>query len=599
MKNRYSVIKIIFLIFLLNVNNACEDILEKTPDGTMTLDEVLSDYDRTKGLLSAAYSQMVLARDNLFFFQTLETLSDNGFEPREDGYSSYWWNSGQLSKTNACVWPGIGFGGDPGNAPTAWWGINWKGVRFANIAINEIPNSTVVSELEKSRWINQAKLLRAYYYFQLIQFYGPLPFFDVPFEADFSDWKSLERPTYHEIATRIADECDEVIASGYLPLSRPTNELALLPAGFAYALKSRVLLYNASPLNNPENDKTKWQLAADAAKDLLDLEAYYLVDIDQYESLFTSPFATNVPEIIYRSHLEDSHIGNVNGISLANYGLANCHKTGDNPTQELVDCFEMKNGAIPVSYINSDHTSVTINPAAIEAGYGEGEGDNPYLNRDERFYKNILFNGADFGVPSGVEFNAIIETFVGGGQGFNDNVSSETKFSCTGYYARKGRDVRYYGPNGLGNGVAHHMVIFRLAEAYLNYAEALCELDDLNGAMEQLNVIRERANQPRIQDIPGFTSTKEFIRERIRNERRVEFCMEDLRFFDQRRWKILGETNKVVTGMRITKVADNVFNYQRVKVYDRLSYTDKYLVLPIAQDEAKKLSGIEQPEPWR
>ena len=86
---------------------------------------------------------------------------------------------------------------------------------------------------------------------------------------------------------------------------------------------------------------------------------------------------------------------------------------------------------------------------------------------------------------------------------------------------------------------------------------------------------------------------------RIRNERRVEFCLEQGRFMDQRRWKILSQTNRFVTGMRITKGDDGKFSYERRKIRDYQSYTDKYLVMPIPLDDAKKMVGMTQPEAWQ
>ena len=213
MKIKMSIIKISILSILL-LFVGCEDVLEKTPDGTKTLDQILEDHDLTEGLLSAAYSMMETVRDNIFWFQTLEVLSDNAFTPREDGFSAYWWHNGLLSKNQPCVWPGTGAGGSASNTEAAWWYLNWYGARLANLAIKYIPQSTVITETEMRNWVDQARLLRAYYYFQLIQYYGPLPFFDEPFEADFTGWQDITRPTYNEIATTIADECDAVISNG-------------------------------------------------------------------------------------------------------------------------------------------------------------------------------------------------------------------------------------------------------------------------------------------------------------------------------------------------------------------------------------------------
>ncbi|HRU63657.1 MAG TPA: RagB/SusD family nutrient uptake outer membrane protein, partial [Paludibacteraceae bacterium] len=302
------------------------------------------------------------------------------------------------------------------------------------------------------------------------------------------------------------------------------------------------------------------------------------------------------------------HINNTNGLNISPYPYANIPalwNCGESPTQELVDCFEMTNGALPVTYNDATHTNVTINPDAAAVGYSESTGGNPYLNRDARFYVDVLYNGANYGVPTNCIEPVIVESYVGGAHGFNDIISMETKTSCTGYYSRKDKDVKFWGPNQSGLGPEIHWVFFRLAEFYLNKAEALCELNDLEGAKDALNVIRQRARQPKIEDVPGFSNTKEFLRERIRNERRIELCLEGWRFHDQRRWKILDKTNRLVTGMRIT-VADRdehgkpiSFNYNRVKVRDYQSYTNKYLVMPIPINDAKKMTGMTQPEAWQ
>ncbi|TAN18588.1 MAG: RagB/SusD family nutrient uptake outer membrane protein [Chitinophagaceae bacterium] len=597
MKSYQIIISIVVLSCSLLITGGCKKALDVAPSGRLTLKDVLNNYNETEGLLTAAYSQFITHDDNLYWFQTLEDLTDNAFEAREDLGACYWWRTGQLSVTNQVTNPSTGASGSPGND---WWNIFWKGIRLANIAIQDIPQSPQVSDLEKKQWVAQARLLRAYYYFQLLEFYGPMPFIDKPFDVNFTGWDNLKRPTYNEITQRIAAECDTIIQSKILPITQPANQLGLLSAGFAYALKSRVLLYNASPLNNPDNDSKKWQEAASAAKDLINLNVYQLIDMDHYNDLWTAPYGTIVPGIIYRCPSDQSELMDLNGVPLGSYGLYNCYKGGQMPTQELVDCFEMKNGALPVAYTDGTHLQIKINPAAAEDGYSESVGGNPYENRDARFYKDILYNGADYGVPTGVDFHAIINTYIGGAQHFTSDVASgDEKYTTTGYYSRKAHDVRWYGTNGGGNGIHSYKVVFRIAEAYLNYAEAECELGNLDQAKWALNMIRTRALQPKIEDVPDFVNTQSFLLNRIRNERRVEFCLEGYRFFDVRRWDILNQTGQVITGMMISKVSDTTFEYQRVTTYKNLSYSDKYLVLPIPQDEAKKIPGILEPVPWR
>jgi len=593
--------KILYTLFLAVIFIGCEDVLEKTPDGTMTLDKVLNNYDRTKGLLSLAYGKIYQNRDQIaFVMQPIECLTDNAFWAAT--YNTYDWHNGALSLSNPVInWPW--------NTPSErLWPEFWQGVRFANIAIETLPLSTLITEQERDMWVAEARILRCWYYMQLLEFYGPLPWIDQPFEPDYDGWNTLTRPTYDEIATIIDDECMDVVTSNALPNRRSSAQAEFVSNGVALAIRARVLLNNASPLNNPSNDIEKWQRAADAAQDVINLSEYHLVDMADYKNLFVGSFRTDISEIIWRSPSENKHINNTNGLNISSYPYAsipalwNC---GESPTQELVDCFEMTNGALPTTYNDATHTSVTINPDAAAAGYSESTGGDPYANRDARFYVNILYNGANYGVPTSCTEPVIVESYVGGAHGFNDVISLETKNSCTGYYSRKDKDVRFWGPNQAFAGPDVHWVFFRLAEFYLNKAEALCEVGDLDGAKASLNIIRERALQPKIEDVPGFSNTQEFLRERIRNERRIELCLEGWRFHDQRRWKILENTNRLITGMRITVATTDgegkpaTFNYQRVKLRDYQSYTNKYLVLPIPIDDAKKMTSLTQPEAWQ
>ncbi len=574
----------------------CAKVLEKTPDGQTTLDKVLGNYNRSKGLIDAAYGEIYQGRDHIaFVYHPIETLTDNAFWAAT--YNAYEWHNGALSLSNPVInWPW--------NSPSEQlWPDFWRGIRLANNAIKYLPESTAITEQERATWIAEARVLRCWYYMNLLEFYGAVPWIEDPIEPTFTGYNDLVRPTFDEIATKIESELLSVIQAGILPDRQPAADARRVDKGIAYSIRARVLLYNASKLNNPENDKTKWRRAADAAQDVIDLPGYQLVPMSDYKKLFTGAFATPVSEIIWRAWTDNSHINNTNGVDVGSYPHAainhmwNC---GESPTQELVDCFEMKNGALPVKYNDATRTSVTVTPGAAQLGYSEDVGGDPYSNRDARFYINVLYNGANYGVPYNCTEPYIIETFVGGRNGFNDVISQETQRSCTGYYSRKDKQIKYWGPGGSSGNDPTHWVFFRLAEFYLQKAEALLELDDLGGAMEALNVIRVRAEQPRIQEVPEFTASKEFLEARIRNERRIEYCLEgQYRFVDQRRWKILNETNRFITGMRITKGADGKFSYQRKKIRDYQSYTDKYLVMPIPLEDAKKMTGMVQPQPWQ
>jgi hypothetical protein len=598
-----KIITVLIVLALPACWQGCESVLDKVPDGQITLEKVLTNYGRSKALIDVVYNEVYNYRDQIIFhFTPFDVLTDNAYKD-ENVFSCYKWHNGALAISNPVITDDA-----PGAGRSQWqlWPDFWYGVRLANNAIKYLPQSTVISPQERDRWVAEARVLRCWYYMNLIEFYGPMPWIDFPFEADFAGWNDLVRPTYDEIATQISNELMDVIASGVFPNRQTNQEFHRVSNGLAYAIRARVLLNNASPLNNPGNDLDKWQRAANAAQDVIALPEYEMVPMADYKTLFVSPLPAQ--EVIWWGG-DNGHINNVNGVDVNPYpyspptiSIPAPDNVGGCPTQELVDCFEMTNGALPVTYNDNTHSNVTVTPGAAAAGYSEADGGNPYANRDARFYIDILYNGANYGVPYNCTGDYIIETFVGGRNGFNDVLSRGSKLTNTGYYNRKDTQIEYWGPGVMGSGGQQptHWVHFRLAEFYLNKAEALCETGDLPNARIALNIVRERAGQPKIENVPGYNTSQDFLRQRIRNERRVEFCMEGWRFHDQRRWKILSETNRFVTGMRITRTATpGVYHYERKKIRDYESYTDKYLVLPIPIWDAPKLTGMTQPEAWR
>jgi hypothetical protein len=179
-----------------------------------------------------------------------------------------------------------------------------------------------------------------------------------------------------------------------------------------------------------------------------------------------------------------------------------------------------------------------------------------------------------------------VETFVGGNCEISANTSN-IRNTRTGYYMRKfNSSVSETGTNDDG-----YFKIFRLAELYLNFAEAAynattpdTKYGDLS-ALDALNAVRTRAGMPAL---PAGMEKSAF-ETRYRNERRVELAFEEHRFFDVRRWKILNETDGGVTGMEITKKEDGTFNYKRVKMVNRATAAEKYLLFPIPQSEVAKM----------
>lgn len=181
------------------------------------------------------------------------------------------------------------------------------------------------------------------------------------------------------------------------------------------------------------------------------------------------------------------------------------------------------------------------------------------------------------------------ESFVGGLDGIS---TTDRRATFTGYYLRKYNNWK----SGRDNNADGEIRMFRLAEMYLNFAEAAYQatgnpetaINIGNGmsmsARDAVNAVRRRVGMP---DIPAGLSKDEFEK-RYRNERRVELAYEGHRYFDVRRWKIMEQSERYVTGMRITKNGDGSFNYQRIN-FERDSYKEKLYFYPIPQGEINKM----------
>lgn len=250
---------------------------------------------------------------------------------------------------------------------------------------------------------------------------------------------------------------------------------------------------------------------------------------------------------------------------------------GSCPSQELVDCYEMIDGTQPIlGYQDAEHLRPILNTASSY------DPEYPYENRDPRFYASIYYNGATRYLDNTAKK---VETYVGGNCGISEKVT-DVRYTRTGYYLRKYNNYK----SNTSTSADGFVRIFRLAELYLNFAEAAYQSAgpdvEVSGmtAREAVNKVRERVGMPALPE--GLT--KDQFEIRYRNERRVELAFEGHRYFDVRRWKILSETDGFVTGMKITR-SGNGFSYERIKLPSRSTSAEKYLLYPIKQSEVSKM----------
>lgn len=605
MKRNISIKCVVVSLLILGLSGCQKDLLDKLPDGVLTREEAYKDPNLAMGFLAEVYAVIPPYFDGYGFYRMLAVNTDEAAD--NDLQNDPGWNAGRLSLT----FNPIAVQNLRGGSSSRLWDIYWNGIRQANIFLESIDftpvddegGSNAITSEQKRMWIAEARLLRAFFHAELIKYYGGVVITETSFSVDF-DFSTLQRNTFEECANWIAKECDEVISD--LPLRRyqsgPATDVGVgrMTKMIALAIKARTLLYNASPLHNPGNDMNKWRAAADASKAVIDLaestgeyKLYYHMDgspiSNTYELFRQKDNGTSeMAEVIWQHphpHNNLGHFAYVHGIP-----SAATHKAGTNPSQELVDAFETISGEPPIlSYTDENKLTPVINPEATDY-----DPQNPYLNRDPRLTAFIYYNGAYWGKKGANDYYLQIY------QNGLDQVSNNRRHTRTGYYIKKFFDpTRGNGTLSVANPSGQaYWPIFRLAEFYLSYAEAENEANPTptTAVVDALNKVRERAGMPNVKS--KFTGSKEQLRERIRNERRVELCFEEHRFFDVRRWNILDQTDRVVTGMLITRNSETSFTYNRFLVERRQAWTNKYKILPIPLTEITNMPSHGQNPGW-
>lgn len=527
--------KILFILiaglssFLLN---SCEDFLDKEVDTNLTEDKIFSDVHYAPGFLFNIYNNLLPG-----YSRYDGAMLAAGCDEAENSYSGslvQMFNNGGVNSTLN---------------PDDVWDHFYAGIRKSNLFLEKL-NTTIaetnsIPESIRPQMKGEAIFLRAMFHFELARRYQNIPYVDRVLTLESAD--SLPQLTFNEVVERIVDDCDTAFV--YLPESNTDADLGRAIKATATALKSRILLYAASPLNNPEKDLSKWERAARAASDLLNMKGPIVSLESKYETVFENPYSREV--------LLATQPVNSNAFESSNFPLSYGGMGLTNPTQELVDAFDMKYGT-PISDSRFDP-------------------DNPYLNRDDRFYAVILHNDAMFKSRK-------LETYVGG----KDGLQSAPTATKTGYYLKKFIDPSVDLDKGIT--VRKPWIVIRFAEAYLNYAEAMNEaygpIDSVYDAVYDLRkrnyILTSRAKYP-----AGMTQAK--MRERLKKERQVEFAFEEHRFWDLRRWMDAESVlNKAVHGMQITfNEADTSFSYQKFEVENRV-FDPKFYWYPIPRKEVLK-----------
>jgi hypothetical protein len=499
-------------------------------------------------------------------------------------------------------------------SPTYEWGRMYLAIRQANVALENLPTAKFPNATLKERLTGEAHFLRAYYYQQLLRFYGGIPLISKAYGLN--DDYSIARSSYDDCVKFIIADLDKAatLLKGKTETPGRATEIAAL------ALKSRVLLYAASDLHDgptakaksstlssysnldlvayPSGDRTaRWNAAKAAAKVVLDAAKGYKLNLTapvsaaegraNYTAIAmggqsgAADAAAAVELIFQRTHTalytqEDNWpLGGIHyGINNGPNGYHNW--AGNTPIQQLVDDYEMMDG-----------TKFDWNKPAHKA--------DPYANRDPRFYASIMYDGAPWKPrPSDVAAldpaNQIQTGYYANGSGGKIN-GIDTRESTvenwngtrTRYYTRK-----FIDPNpALADNQSSAQVIpwpfIRYTEMALNYAEACIETGDEAEARKWINAIRFRAG------MPATTETGAALKERYRNERRIELSYEEHRYHDARRWMIapttLGRGIKGINTNATLKPGKTALSPYR---HDKTVYDYTYTVEDNTSNETRK-----------
>lgn len=561
---------------------SCADILDKKPLTEISDNDLWSDPALLKAFVNSRYNQVGV----------------NGAESMQSSIvdeTELTWLRGCETHNFARLSPT-----DLGRMNGAWWGwdnrswsTKWTNISNCNIFFERVDNVGFTDETEKTKLVGQVRFIRAFEYWDLIARWGAMPIITKSFSInDREEIVGQKRNTYKECIDFLVSELDQ--AAKELPANWSGDDYGRATSVAALALKSRILLYAASPLMNedvkipevgyttPEPDR--WQKAAKAATEALDAAqtaGYELYNLNgdpskNYQLIFMDNTAANKETLFARMGTSSADGESISSCDQYNNPNGYGGWGGNSPLQELVDAYEVVKDGVASKFDWN-------NPE---------EKANPYANRDPRFYATILYDGAKW-MTRNVETYFDVDnngTIIGGGK--------DTKFgndswnaSPTGYNMKKFMDEGY--ALNSWNFCARNWIHLRMAELYLNKAEALYHIGDEEGAREALKPVRQRAG------MPAVTATGADLLEAIKNERRIEFAFEEHRYFDVRRWKeapkYFGSTVHAIT---IKKYPDGKKTYEvdklRSDVGGDRKWDDKMYWLPIPKSEMDKNPNLVQ-----
>ncbi|GAA3957205.1 RagB/SusD family nutrient uptake outer membrane protein [Mucilaginibacter dorajii] len=587
---------------------SCKKYLSQVPDDAITVDKIFTSRNNTDNFLANIYSAIP---DELT--QRYNGTGNSGPWTASSDEAKYNWDFNYSNNMNASTWSNTD--GDV----ALYWNNYYVAIRNATYFMQNIDsaNPAEVDANTKKTYKAEARGLRALYYYWLLRTYGPVPIIGdkvLDVNAPITDLR-LARTPFDQGIDYVVTELDGAAADLN---ATPTNnaQYGRITSGICKAYKVEALLLKASPLYNGNTDfaslknhdgtalisqtvdVAKWTAAAAAAKEFI--STFVPTTYQLYQETDADPFIAaykSCKNVVLANWNSEWIFARSNSGSYTQYDRTPKHVGAASPdgsnqgggalgaTQTMVDAYFMANG-LPISDPASGYISTGFSSFKAPFDVAARNTYNQWVGREPRFYVGITYTGSYW--LNQVSGSTLITDFTfNGNSGRSQSTSDVTP---TGYVIRK--DVTT-SDNARG------AIMLRLANIYLDYAEALNESDPGNAdIVTYLNLIRKRADVPQYGagGIP-IPAGQVAMRAAIRNERRVELAFENVRYFDTRRWKIAETTDAgPFYGMDMTK-SDNTF-YNKTLLETRVFRKQRDYLFPVPNDEVLKNNNMVQNPGW-
>lgn len=611
-------IKYTFYFFIIGIAisfSSCESYLDVELQNQLTLEEVFDKRQTTESYLAQIYGYLPSEQDIVYGDGTVVPRSDEALFSWLSGVAWLNFNNGSWGPTSSAY---------------QTWQHDYNGINQATIFINNVDRNTELDKNTIEVMKAEARFLRAYFYFTLLRKYGPVYIWgDEPADITIRP-EEIDRHSLEENLDFILSEYDKAIA--VLPTHISDEAWAgRLTKGAAMAAKSRLTLYAARPLFNgtelyhgmknyygdflfpQQADPSKWEEAAQAAKAVIDLNQYSLhqntTESDPFKRYIKSYMGIFFDfwndEIIWGRWYSNasSFVVRASPPRVVKEGYG-----GYSPSLKLVDTYPMQeSGRYPVTGYKANGEPI-IDP---ESGYREEGFTNPYIHplddfapinahnsvvgRDARFYASILANGMNW--INTYKGQKLVTFYTGGTSSYQQSGDCVK----TGYLWRRMSDPT----NNIEEGKWGQMVwpYYRLAEIYLNYAEACNEKPNRNEseALLYVNKVRERSGLNKLEEAyPEVIGNKELLRELIRKERMVELAFENHRYYDIRTWMIAEEEFSGPNYTRNLLATTYEDSWERTdKIFPgEMVFEPKHYFFPIHQSQLNEMKNITQNYGW-